>query len=366
VVLVENLSGALEVEVILALGLPGQGDDPLEVGADDAVLGGGARQALEPSQLAIGGLACLLGQVGGLDALAQLLHLGLVGVRLAQLLLNRLQLLAQDELALALVELRLNLRLDLRLQLAHVDLAGEDARERAQALGDTGLLEQLLALGHGQPVQIGGDEVGEHARVVDVGERDRQLVGEVGLHLDDAGELRLDVAGECLDLVGDVDDVRRLLEPPDEIGLVADGPEQADAAHALNEQAQRPVGHLEHPRDGRLDADRVDVLPGGLLGVLRSHGDERHVPFAADDVVYELDRALLPDGQRHHRVGEDDGLLQRQQRQLETGARHRRLADACLLAARGAHGFDLSSIGTRTAPLGRLAMGKTICSRPRS
>ncbi len=365
-VLVEYLLGALEVEMILALGLPGQRDDPLQIGADDAVLGGGARQALEPAQLALGGRARLLGQIGGLDALAQLLHLGLIGIGLAQLVLDRLQLLAQDELTLGLVELRLHLGLDLRLQLADVDLAGEDARERAQPLGNVGLLEQLLALGQRQPAQIGGDEIGKQARIVDVGQRDRQLVGQVGLHLDDARELRLYVTGERLDLVGDVDHVRIRLEPPDQVGIVAHRLEQANTAHALYQQAQRPVGHLEHPRDRCLGAHRVDVVPTRLLDILLPDSDQRHVPLAADDVVDELDRALLPDGERHHRIGKDDGLLERQERQLETLARDGRRAADCPLVSDGAHGFDLTSIGTRTAPLARLAMGKVICSRPRS
>ena len=52
-----------------------------------------------------------------LQALPQLLQLGQLGIALAQLLLERLQLLAQEELALALLHLGLDLRLDLRAEL---------------------------------------------------------------------------------------------------------------------------------------------------------------------------------------------------------------------------------------------------------
>ena len=66
-----------------------------------------------------------------LDLLAQLVDLGLLRVVLAQLALDRLQLLAQDVLALGLVHLGLDLGLDLALQLEDLDLAGEERARRA-------------------------------------------------------------------------------------------------------------------------------------------------------------------------------------------------------------------------------------------
>ncbi len=104
-VLVEDLPRVLEVEVVLGELGPRQRDDPVEVGADDAVLGGGRRQLLEPGELAERGLQHVLGQVLLLDLAAQLVDLGLLLVALAELVLDRLQLLPEEELALALVDL---------------------------------------------------------------------------------------------------------------------------------------------------------------------------------------------------------------------------------------------------------------------
>ena len=163
VVLVEDLAGVLDVEVVLGLLRPGQLDQPLEVGADDAVLGGGRRQPLQPAELALGLLPRLLGQLRLLDPLAQLVDLGLLLVALPQLLLDRLQLLAQEVLALALVDLRLDLRLDLGAEPHHLQLAGEDLREPAQPLRDVDLLEQLLLLGARDP-QRAGDQVARAPR----------------------------------------------------------------------------------------------------------------------------------------------------------------------------------------------------------
>ena len=131
--------------------------------------------------------ACLrgvLGQLRRLDPLAQLVDLGLLLVALAELLLDRLQLLAQEVLALALVDLRLDLRLDLGAELDHLELAGEDLREAAQPLADVDLLEQLLLL-LGRDPQRAGDQVAERRGVVDVGDRELQLLGQVGDLLDD-------------------------------------------------------------------------------------------------------------------------------------------------------------------------------------
>ena len=110
------------------------------------MLGGGRRQFLQPRELAVGRFAGVLGQLRRLDLLAQLVDFGLLLVALAELVLDRFQLLAQEELALALVDLRLDLGLDLGAELDHLELAGEDLREVAQARGDVDLLEQLLLL----------------------------------------------------------------------------------------------------------------------------------------------------------------------------------------------------------------------------
>jgi hypothetical protein len=102
--------------------------------------------ALEPAELALDLGARLLGQRSLRQLLAQLLDLlGLVVV--AELLLDRLELLAQVHLALALAELLLHLRLDLLLRLEQADLALHVHEHAAQALLDGQRLEQSLLFG---------------------------------------------------------------------------------------------------------------------------------------------------------------------------------------------------------------------------
>ena len=132
--------------------------------------------------------------------LAQLAGLGRRLVELAELVLDRLELLAQDELALALLDLALDLRLDLGADRDDLELAGEQLDQAPQPPGDVDLLEQLLLLLGRQP-QRAGDQVGQRAGVVDVGDGELQLLGQVGHLLDDLRERLLDVALQRLELV---------------------------------------------------------------------------------------------------------------------------------------------------------------------
>ena len=127
------------------------------------------------------------------ELLAQLLDLGLGRVALAELLLDRLELLAQHELALRAVDLGLDLRLDARADRDDLELAREELGQPPQPPADVELLEQLLLL-LGLDPQRAGDQVRERRRVVEVGDRELQLLGQVRDVLDD---LRRTSAARC-------------------------------------------------------------------------------------------------------------------------------------------------------------------------
>src|ERR671914_2019015 len=117
--------------------------------------------------------------------LGQLAELGLLRIALPELLLDRLQLLAEEELALPLLHLRLDLRLDLRTKLEDLELTAEDARELAKSLRDVRELEQALLL-LALEAERGGHEVREHARIVDVRRSELELGRQVGDEADDS------------------------------------------------------------------------------------------------------------------------------------------------------------------------------------
>ena len=247
--------------------------------------------------------------------LAQVVHLGLGRVLLAELLLDRLQLLAQHVLALRALHLRHDLRLDLRADGDDVELAREDLAEPPQPLADVDLLQQRLLLLDLDP-QRAGDQVRERGRVLEVGDRHLQLLGEVRDLLDDAGERLLDVAHQrgqlraLLDLVGELGDAR------DEVGLLADPtPRSARAGRPGRGSAALPSGTLSMRATTPATPTRVQLVGPGRLQV-RVLGAEHHQhPVADEHVVDELDRALLADRQRRQRVRVGDRVAQREDRE---------------------------------------------------
>ena len=241
---------------------------------------------------------------------------GLLGdlVELAELLADRVELLAQDVLALRAVQLGLDLGLDARADRDDLELAREDVHQAPQPAGDVDLLQELLLLLGLEP-QRPGDEVAEGARVVEVGDRHLQLLGEVGHLLDDVRERPLHVAHERGQLGRLVDDVGQLGDLGDEVGGLLHEAVDVDALGALDQDPQRPVGDLEHPRDGAHHAHAVELVRAGSLELRVARGDHDQHPVAGQDVVDQPHAALLADGQRRQPVGQRDRLAQREDRQ---------------------------------------------------
>jgi hypothetical protein len=340
---------------------PRQRRDPVEVRPDHAVLGRGRGEPLEPAELAVDGAAHLLRERELVELGAELVQLRLLRVGLAELLLDRLQLLAEIELALPLLELRLHLRLDLGPELEHFELPVQDQERLAQTRLHVGELEQLLLLLGLQPHRR-GDEVAERARVLDGGGRELQLLREVGQQADHAREQRLDVARERLHLLRLLDPVGDDLRLADEVRRVLDPAEHADSLEALDEDPQRPVGDLDHLVDQGRRPDVVELREAGLLDLRVADGDEREHPIAGHDVLDEPDRSLLADRERRHRLREDDRLLQREDRQQPRDLDV--VVGPSLELDRDLGHGAVTSIGTVTARGGCTATGSTIVRSP--
>ena len=158
VVLLEDHFRRLQVQPALRLLRPRQVRDDLQVRANDLRLGGLSGDALQPAQLSVDLLARLLGDLQGFEALTELLDFLAVDV-LPQLLVDRLQLLAQEDLALPLAELLLDLRSDLFLRFEDADLPLQVDKQLPQAVLDGQGLEKLLLL-IGFELGVEGDEIG--------------------------------------------------------------------------------------------------------------------------------------------------------------------------------------------------------------
>ena len=327
--------------------VPRQRDDPVEVRARDVVFARLRRHFLEPVELALRLLVRLLGQVEFLDALAEILPFRRAFVRLAELLLDRFELPAQDELALVLVELGLDLRGDLGGEFGGLEFAAEVDVDFAEPFRDVDRLQALLALRDGQ-VQRGGDDVGQAAHVVNVQDRQLELVGQVRREVHELLEL-LDHAarhGARFDVV-----VQDALHPRD-VGLQirAGGGDlvEAHAREPLHENARGLVGELHHLQDGYGATDLVEVVRAGVLGLLirgrlRSvllDRHDHHEAVADDHVVDEAQVPLLVDGDGQYHLGKEDEPAHGQHRHFR----------------RQRHALDLGLAERKAVHLGRLSL----------
>ena len=252
------------------------------------------------------------------DLLLKLLDLlGLV-VALAQLLLNRLQLFAEEVFALVLPDFRLHLRLNLRAELEDLELLDQDPIERVHTRAHIERLEHFLFDRGGDGRQARGDEIGETAGLADVRRQRLQIVGQQRRQRHDLLEIRLDVTQQRVDLqtivVTERLDGRR--DPRAQIGLRFLDLVQPKPFEALHDQPQAAVRQLEHLVNQTGGSDLVQV---GLLRLLdgriplREDADQ----FALrDGFVDQTNRAFARHRERHEGIRKQDGVAEGQDRQL--------------------------------------------------
>ncbi len=311
VVGVENLARLHNLDRVARRVLPRQLHEPIEVGANHRVLGRRGRHFRKALQLAIGRLLDVLRHRRFVDFLAEFVGFGLLRIGLAKLFLNRAQLLAEIELALILLHLTLNVRLNLVSELDDLQFLGQHHRQLAHALLGVALFEQSLTVARIEPhrardevrQKVGvGDVVDFHLhlarRLRQIADQLREKPGEVAMHRQQIVGLHRDV-GDFGNLGRDVRfGLREFLDAED--GITAD------------DAADRPVGDLDHALDGADRPNAAQIVGLGILDILVFEGDEADLFAVAQRFLDQYDARPLDDGQRDHRVRKQDRVLQRQ------------------------------------------------------
>ncbi len=274
---VENPARVLEVDLVLGVDTPRQHRQPVEVIAGDAVFRRAGFQQRQLVHFLVDALFRRFGQRELGDALVEGVELGgLVVLGEAQFFLNRLELLAQEEFALLLAHLLVDLFADVRLQARDVELLLQQHQHLLHALfqreGFQHVLQGLF--------RRGGEAGGKVGQL-------RRLVGA------EAVEEELEFLGiqrikrqQVLDRVDDGDGVRadflgirpaRLVRvfDPDLVGRGFRQPfDNAETPRALGDELHLAVGS-HRMMDAHHRADALEVAALHIVGVV---GLDHHQP----------------------------------------------------------------------------------------
>ncbi len=281
---------------------PGQLDQPVEVAAHHAVLGRDLRHALQPAQLLPCLLVHLLGHLRLGDRVAQLGDLGLTLLALAQLAPDGGQLLAQQHLAVALVESGLRLPPDLLRQAQDLDALGEQARHLVHARARVDGLEDLLLL-LGLQVHVGRGDVGEMGGRRDGPDRREQVGRGLREQLQSLHRLALQVQEAGLDLRALRIGLGNAHDAGDEKRPALEELQHLEALLALAREMVRAVLRRDVAHEVG-DAAHAMHVGGARIGHLRvALHEDAELALLAHRLLRGGDRARPSDGDRQHQAG---------------------------------------------------------------
>ncbi len=146
VILVQHLAGMSDIQLVLGGDLPGHVGQPVEIGLDDRILGSLGWHLFHAAQLALGLFFRLLRHPGLDDLFAVLLDLEGLLILLAEFLLDGLELLPQEIIALHLFHLRLSFSLDLAPEFQDLQFLGKDVGQLEQLFADAVDLQDGLGI----------------------------------------------------------------------------------------------------------------------------------------------------------------------------------------------------------------------------
>ena len=263
VVLVEDATRLGEIDLRFARELPGQLDQPVEVAARHRVLGGRLGHALQALQFLARMLLHFLRHAGLGDGLLELALRVAALLALAQLLLDGLELLAQDELALALVHRLLGALVDLARELEHLDPMGQQLQHLVEPRLHVERLQQRLLLG-GLDVHEAGDHVGQRARRGEVLHRRHQLLRRLRQQLEHLGRPLLELQEARLDILAGRGAVGETLHARDQERIARQKLLHAEALLPLRDQVMATVLRRDVAQHLRHRTDLVEIVGPGF------------------------------------------------------------------------------------------------------
>ena len=283
VVVVQDLLGLVDVQIVLGKGVPGQVQAGVQIGADD---GGLLVAALHLGQAVHFfqelGLA-LFFQVQLQDAAAVVLRLGVGVVPLPQLAADDVQLLVEVIVPLVFVHGLVDLVADLFFDLHHLAFPAQQLDQLFQPAGEGVLVHHRLFVLVAEQ-EVGRDVLAQKDGVVAGHDGKHHVLGQALVQGQVIVKDALEAADHCVGLEGVL-----FLRAADRRGL--DGCQQelaavvqvghAGAVLALHQHPDQLVRDPQHLLDLSHHAVSKQVVPGGLVGVHLFLGDQEHVGIVA-------------------------------------------------------------------------------------
>ena len=178
-ILIQNAARLGDIDRRFLGQTPGQLDQPIEIAPRHSVFRRRFGHSLQPAQFLAGLLLDLLRHMRLGDRVAELAYLlGLACFALAELALDRRHLLAQQNLALTLVQCGLGLPSDFLRYSQDLDMMRKYARRLLCPGGDVNCFENFLPL-VGLEIQVGGSKIRQPSRRSHRLDRRLQFFGRV-------------------------------------------------------------------------------------------------------------------------------------------------------------------------------------------
>ena len=301
---VEDLSRPSQVEPVAAGLAPGENGQPVEIGANDRVFGRARVHAGQPLELAFRLGLHLARRVGVLDPFPQLADLGVFVLAFAQLVLDRLQLLAEEMVALGLGQLAADLLLDLGRKLEDRELPRQVLAQALEPCPDVDLAQKALFL-LDRERQARRQQVRQPPRLAGIDRRDLKLFGDLLALVDHPLKEPVHVVNQGVELDPGLDDFVARLDPADQVGLGLRHRHQPGPVLPLADDPRRAVGELEHLEDQAHADHREQVVHARRVGLGVELADQTDHALADHAIIDQADAAGTVDHQRNHGLGKD-------------------------------------------------------------
>ena len=310
-ILIENLPGLVQVQVVLGGFVPGQFTHPLQIIADHLVIRGGGRRALEAVQLPVRLLLGVGGQLRFLQFELNLVDLPEAVVRFPQFLLQRLDVLPEVKILLGLVHLALDLGLNLFPQFQDFQFPVDEDQNFMQAFLDVNGLQQALLFFLGDVHTARGD-IRQDPGVAQLPHQGAQFGGQIGRKFQHLQEHALDVGYQGLGfqvrfvVFGDRRDLGH------QVGVLAHPVVDAETVEALEQEAHRAVLGFPHLQNSRGGAHGIEIIGAEAGGLLLPASDHPQDLILEEHLVHQSMGPFLPEDQGHDDPGKKDQVRMRQ------------------------------------------------------